>query len=183
MSDILGPYVGMTEANLADAFAQAKASKAVLLIDEVDSFLQDRSRAGKSWEVTAVNEMLTQMESFPGVFIASANLMAGLDPAALRRFDLKLRFDPLRPEQAWELLGLHARQGGLGEPGEALRPLLDKLNTLTPGDFAAVERRNRFYPLTNTEALVRALAQECAQKAPTGPSGPIGFGMPTPAAR
>jgi transitional endoplasmic reticulum ATPase len=178
VSDILGPYVGMTESNLADAFAQAKASKAVLLIDEVDSFLQDRSRAGKSWEVTAVNEMLTQMESFPGVFIASTNLMAGLDPAALRRFDLKLRFDPLRPEQAWELLCLHARQTGLDEPGETFRSQMEKLSTLTPGDFAAVERRNRFYPLVTTEELVRALAHECAQKAPAGPSGPIGFGLP-----
>ena len=32
-----------------------------------------------------VNEMLTQLESFDGVFIASTNLMDRLDAAVLRR--------------------------------------------------------------------------------------------------
>ena len=57
--------------------------KTLLLIDEVDSFLQDRRGAQRIWEVTRVNEMLTQMEGFAGVFMASTNLMGGLDPAAL----------------------------------------------------------------------------------------------------
>ena len=47
----------------------------------VDSFLQDRRKARHSWEVSAVNEMLTQMESYRGLFIASTNLIADLDQA------------------------------------------------------------------------------------------------------
>ena len=50
-------------------------------------------RQDRSWEVTGVNEMLTQMESFAGIFIASTNLRDNLDQAALRRFDLKIKFD------------------------------------------------------------------------------------------
>jgi hypothetical protein len=103
-SDLMSMWVGGTEKNIARAFRQAEQDEALLLIDEVDSFLQDRRGAQRGWEVSLVNEMLTQMESFPGVFIASTNLMAGLDQAALRRFDLKVKFDFLRPEQAWELL-------------------------------------------------------------------------------
>src|SRR3546814_2838928 len=67
-TDTLFPYttlfrsVGMTEQNLAGAFERAQQEDAVLLLDEVDSFLQDRRKARQSWEVTAVNEMLTQME-------------------------------------------------------------------------------------------------------------------------
>jgi transitional endoplasmic reticulum ATPase len=176
-SDILSPYVGMTERNLAEAFAEAKVSKAVLLIDEVDSFLQDRTSASKNWEITAVNEMLTQMESFPGVFIASTNLMTNLDPAALRRFDLKIQFCALRPEQAWELLIHHSLHAGLGEPDRQLYSLLEKQTVLTPGDFAAVSRRHRFYPFKTAESLVNALVKECALKPNTGPRGPIGFGI------
>jgi transitional endoplasmic reticulum ATPase len=176
-SDILSAYVGKTESNLAEAFAQARSSKSVLLIDEVDSFLQNRSRAQRSWEVTAVNEMLTQMESFPGVFIASTNLIEDLDPAALRRFDLKLRFLPLRTEQATQLLARHLATAGLPEATpEALRQLA-RLSTLTPGDFAAVERRHRFQPLASPEEFVRALAEECAQKVPAS-RGTIGFNIP-----
>ena len=64
---------------------------AILLIDEVDSFLQDRRHAQRSWELSGVNEMLTQMESYQGVFIGSTNLMSSLDSAALRRFVINYR--------------------------------------------------------------------------------------------
>jgi SpoVK/Ycf46/Vps4 family AAA+-type ATPase len=143
----------------------------------VDSFLQNRSRAQRSWEVTAVNEMLTQMENFPGVFIASTNLIEDLDPAALRRFDMKLRFLPLRSEQAAQLLARHLATSGLPDATpDALRQLA-RLSTLTPGDFAAVERRHRFQPLASPDEFVRALDEECAQKAPAC-RGSIGFNIP-----
>jgi transitional endoplasmic reticulum ATPase len=96
--------LGQSEKNIAHAFAQAEQDRALLLIDEVDSFLQDRRGAQRSWEVSQVNEMLTRMEAFSGVFIAFTNLMAGLDQAALRRFDLKVKFDFLKAKQAQELL-------------------------------------------------------------------------------
>ena len=113
VSDLVSPYVGMTERNLARAFRDAERERAVFLLDEVDSFLQDRRQAQHGWEVTAVNELLTQMEAYPGVFIAATNLMDDLDPAALRRFDLKVRFDYLRQDQAWPLFSRHAHSLGL----------------------------------------------------------------------
>ena len=90
-SDLMSAYVGENEKNIARAFRDAERDGALLLIDEVDSFLQDRRGAQRGWEVSLVNEMLTQTESFSGVFIASTNLMGGLDQAALRRFDLKVK--------------------------------------------------------------------------------------------
>ena len=173
-SDILSPFVGMTERNLAEAFAEAERDGALLLMDEVDSFLQDRRRAQRSWETTRVNEMLTQMESFPGVFIASTNLADGLDQAALRRFDLKMKFDYLRPQQAWSLFRSHCRQLGLPLAGDSgLRPQLERIANLTPGDFAAVERQHRFRKLQSARELLRALVQECEMK--EGSRSPIGF--------
>ena len=102
-SDLLSMWLGKTEKNIANAFKEAKEESAVLVFDEVDSFLADRSNADKSWEVTQVNEMLVQMESFDGIFIATTNLMANLDKASLRRFDLKMEFGYLKPEQSWKL--------------------------------------------------------------------------------
>lgn len=172
-SDLLSMWVGGTEQNMARAFRDAEREKAVLLIDEVDSFLQDRRGANKSWEVTAVNEMLTQMESFPGVFVASTNLMDGLDPAALRRFDLKVKFDFLTPGQATELLRRHCAQLGLDTPDAATEQAIGSLRTLTPGDFAAVLRQHRFRPLASAAQWVQSLQAECALK--QGQSTPIGF--------
>lgn len=172
-SDLLSAWVGDTEKNIACAFRDAEREKAVLLIDEVDSFLQDRRGASKSWEVTAVNEMLTQMESFAGVFIASTNLMDGLDQAALRRFDLKVKLGFLAPDQSAELLRRHCAQLGLDAPDAAAGQAIGLLRNLTPGDFAAVLRQHRFHPVDSAEQWLRSLQAECALK--EGRSTPIGF--------
>lgn len=172
-SDLMSPYVGENEQNIAQAFRRAAQDGALLMIDEVDSFLQDRRGAQRGWEVSMVNEMLTQMESYPGIFIASTNLMAGLDQAALRRFDLKVKFDFLRPEQAWELLCRYSVQIGLGVPQLDLRGRLGRLSCLTPGDFAAVLRQHRFRPIASPQCLVVALEGECTVK--EGERAPIGF--------
>ena len=111
-----------------------------------------------------MNEMLTQMEAFPGVFIASTNLMEGLDQAALRRFDLKVRFDFLKPDQARKLLRRHCLALGVAAPRDGDLARLARLVSLTPGDFAAVARQGRFRPIESCNALVAALEAECALK-------------------
>lgn len=171
-SDLLDCYVGKTEQRIAQAFAAAERENALLLIDEMDSFLQDRREARQSWEVSHVNEMLTQIETFSGVFIASTNLVGHLDQAALRRFDLKMKFGYLRPAQAWQLFNRHCRNLSLAECA-ALKPELARIANLTPGDFAAVVRRHRFHPLNSAQNLLRALVQECDLK--EGNARPVGF--------
>jgi SpoVK/Ycf46/Vps4 family AAA+-type ATPase len=173
-SDLLSMWVGGNEKALAEAFRQAADEKAVLLIDEVDSFLRDRQGARQGWELTQVNEMLTQMEDFDGIFIASTNLAAGMDRAALRRFDIKAKFGFLRTEQAWELLRRHCEAAGLAPPSLAARHRLSLLGNLTPGDFAVVSRRQRFGRFSDADQWVTALEAECELK--EGHSRPIGFG-------
>ena len=165
--------MGESEKNIAKAFREAQNDGAVLLIDEVDSFLQDRRGAQHHWEVSEVNEMLTQMESFPGVFVASTNLLEGLDQAALRRFDLKVKFDFLRPEQAWELVRRYCKQLQLPAPQPDLLTRTMRLQRLTPGDFAAVLRQHRFRPIQSPTTLISALEAECAVK--EGGKASIGF--------
>lgn len=146
---------------------QAEEQGAVLMIDEVDSFLSDRRGAQRSWEVSMVNEMLTQMESFSGIFIASTNLMDGLDQAALRRFDLKAKFDFLSTEQVWKLFVRHCKQLDLPHRKKTLPQQLAALEYLTPGDFAAVARMSRFSPLQSAEAFIQALKNEASHKEQT----------------
>jgi len=172
-SDIISPWLGMTEKNLARMFRQAQEEEAVLLLDEADSFLQDRKGAQRSWEVTEVNEMLTQMETFEGIFIASTNLMTSLDSAALRRFDLKIRFDYLKPGQAWALFVDTRTQLGI-EDQQGLESSIARLTCLTPGDFANVVRQARLRPVRSSIALLQRLRAECEIKPEGGRQG-IGF--------
>lgn len=173
VSDLVSPYVGTTEQNLARAFEKASEEQAVLLLDEVDSFLQDRKKATQSWEVTAVNEMLTQMESYRGLFIASTNLMRDLDEASLRRFDLKIHFGYLTRLQIQKLFNAHLQALKLKDPANTSGLRLSGEVNLTPGDFALVARRARFKPFANAQELADALLVESHLKIPV--PRPIGF--------
>lgn len=162
-SDLLDKYVGGTEKNIAGMFKEASQERAILLLDEADSFLRDRLLSQRSWEVTEVNELLTQMETFTGIFIASTNLMDNIDLAALRRFDFKVQFSYMKPNQRIALL-----QKATGEsdqlPTSVLRRI-QALDTLTPGDFAVAVRQAelRAKPLS-ADILLSVLEQECAIK-------------------
>ena len=162
-SDLLSMYLGETEKNIALAFKEAKEKHAVLVFDEVDSFLQDRSMAARSWEVTQVNEMLVQMESFDGIFIATTNLIDNLDKACLRRFDLKLEFGYLLPEQAQNLFKKECTLLKVKFDENASKKV-SSLGLLTPGDFASVRRQAKFRPIKNGDDFCRRLELEVALK-------------------
>jgi SpoVK/Ycf46/Vps4 family AAA+-type ATPase len=163
-SDLISKWVGGTEQNIADAFLKAKEENAVLVFDEVDSFLADRTQAKQSWEVTQVNEMLVQMENFDGIFIATTNLMDNLDKASLRRFDLKLEFDYLKPEQSWDIFLSYCEDLKLPKPSTSFKKVVKSLRFLTPGDFATVVRQNRFRHIENLDDFISRLIDEVEMK-------------------
>lgn len=165
-SDLLGPYVGQTEANIAAAFAEALEAGAFLVFDEADSLLSDRAGAQRSWEVSQVNEMLTWMEQHPLPFACTTNLVERLDPASLRRFLVKLRLSWMTPAQA--------RSAFAGFFGLTAPPALDALRTLTPADFALVSRRAELVGrLSDPRALQQFLSAECEGR--LGSIARIGF--------
>lgn len=173
-SDLISAYHGETERNLAAAFRRSAQSGEILLLDEVDTFLQERRRALRTWEVSAVNEFLTQLEASAGTVIATTNHFPELDQAALRRFDLKIALDYLLPPQSEQLLLGHCRYLRLGEPDAATRRRLASLTHLTPGDFATVARQAPFRELAGPPAFVAALETEMDLKRPAT-RGPLGF--------
>ena len=137
----MSKYVGETEQNMAAMFKEAEAEKAVLLLDEADSFLQDRRGAQRTYEVTEVNEMLQGMERFDGIFVCTTNLLDRIDQAALRRFTFKIRFKPLTAAQREKMFLTEALDGDAARLDALLRARLAKLDQLCPGDFAAVKRQ------------------------------------------
>jgi SpoVK/Ycf46/Vps4 family AAA+-type ATPase len=160
-SDLLSKWVGQTEQLLAGMFNEARQDGAVLLLDEADSFFQDRRGADAQWEVTQVNEMLVQMENFRGLFIASTNLQDRLDPASLRRFDLKIQFETLQPSQATVLVKEALTCLGLKCP-KNVQAKVELMPGLTPGDIALLLRQGRFRPFKDWADFRDRLVQELA---------------------
>lgn len=178
-SDLVSMWLGETEKNIARMFRVATADKAVLLLDEADGFLQTRQNAVRSWEVTQVNELLTQMECFEGLFVCATNFRESLDSAALRRFGLKIRFDYLNAEQSWLMfVGTLAALGG-GSPSVSdtarIKQELSALRNLTPGDFNAAKQRFELLgEAISVDGFLEALQEESRLK-PDGNRRPIGF--------
>lgn len=170
VAELTSCFVGETEKQIAQAFREASRDNAVLLLDEADSFLRDRKLANYGWEATQVNELLTQLEAFEGYFVATTNLLDSFDGASLRRFDLKAKFDFLKPEQAVELAGRVLATTNIALD-DAARDRIGHMAQLTPGDFAAVMRQSRFHPLADAVDFAGRLAQEVLLKDPYARSG------------
>ena len=166
-SDIFGKFVGETEENIALSFKEAKNKKAMLIIDEADSFLQSRKNAKNSWEVSFVNEMLTQMENFDYPFVCTTNLMDTLDEASLRRFTFKIKFDFLTSQQI-RIAFAHFFKQKISENA-------CNINGLTIGDFVTVKKKLEFLGINNSNDILDLLIQEVKFKNTDSLKNTIGF--------
>ncbi|EGB15666.1 AAA ATPase central domain protein [Pseudodesulfovibrio mercurii] len=174
-SDLLSKWVGGTEENLARAFAEAEREGHVLLVDEADSFISSRDQAMHRWEISHVNEFLTQMETFRGILICSTNRADELDAASRRRFTHKIRVDYLTRHGNLvffdKILGPYFR----GKLNGAARSRLAGLADAAPGDFKVVRDKIVLEPrgTYSGERLLQMLEEEVAAKRRRRPC--IGF--------
>jgi SpoVK/Ycf46/Vps4 family AAA+-type ATPase len=156
-SDLESCWVGVTEQNIAEAFKEAREEKALLIIDEGDHFISDRTKHMRSWETSRTEEMLQQLEAHPYPVVFTTNLMENIDKAAIRRFTYKIKFDYLTLNQviiAWKDYFPNAKL-----------PKEIHLSRLCPGDFATVYKKAEFENyLTDTALLYKKLEEEMENK-------------------
>jgi transitional endoplasmic reticulum ATPase len=165
-SDLSSMWLGESEKTIARAFEEAADLRAFLIIDEADSLLRDRLAAQHSWEITQVNEMLTQMERHPYPFACTTNAPELLDAAAARRFLFKVRFLSMTPDQIAKAFR-HAFSAD--PPGFVL-----KLGGLTQADFATVAKKASALGVRDSKTFAQWLEYE-AQAKPDAGRRRIGF--------
>ena len=166
-SDLLNQYVGGTEQRISAAFAEAEANKEILLLDEGDSLLSSREGAVRSWEVSQVNTLLSEMEKFSSILIVSSNLIQRIDQAALRRFTFRLNFDYLQNDGKEVFFNTYfTKPMQLKELTKQEKDRLHAIEKITPSDFRNV--RQQFYYLADNELtnmeIIEALEAELASK-------------------
>jgi hypothetical protein len=103
-SDLLSPFVGVAEKNIARMFREAEERGTLLVLDEADALLTDRGNARRSWELTQAAEFLQGLQEFGGTLIACTNRLTAIDSALRRRFHQCVTFGPLPPELTEEAL-------------------------------------------------------------------------------
>lgn len=89
LSTVLSKWLGETEKLLGQVFDVAEAAGAVLVLDEAESLLRQRSsgQSGGGGMGTGVAYMLTRLDRYTGVLVATTNRIEDLDEAFFRRFD------------------------------------------------------------------------------------------------
>jgi SpoVK/Ycf46/Vps4 family AAA+-type ATPase len=164
-SDILDPFVGVAEQKIRGAFEEAENEEAILIIDEVDTLLFTRGQAQRSWEISQINEFLTQMERYRGILICTTNRLKGLDDASIRRFNRKLGFNFLKPEG--NVIFYRKLLSPLTDTplDEKAQESLKGIHDLAPGDFRIVRDRFSFYPKRQISHQILTGALETEVKA------------------
>lgn len=136
---IIFRYFGESETAINDAFIEAEEKGALLLFDEVDSYISKKIDAetggGKAYNDMA-NCFMQAMESYCGLMVATTNYANHLDPAFYRRFNkiVDFRF----PDEAGmrQLFNLYFPSVDFDE--EDLESIC-RTGKLGPGDFSSLE--------------------------------------------
>ena len=167
-SDLLAPYIGQSEKNIAEAFEAAREAQAMLIFDEADSLLFDRREAVRSWEVSQVNEMLTWMEQHPLPFCCTTNMMERFDSASLRRFTFHILFHYLDAKGLARAYAIFFQMADVPAHGLGFA-------NLTPGDFAQARRQADMLGIAEDLDRVVALIADISRMKPGNPRSSIGF--------
>ena len=165
-SDIQSCYIGECEKNMAEMFKEAERSNSMLILDEADTFLQNRSNAVRAWEISQTNQLLVELENAKIPFVATTNLMDTLDEASLRRFTFKIKFDFMTNEQANKAM----------EYFFGIKDANLNIKGLTAGDFSTVKKKAEFLNITDLTELTKMLKDEVQiKKIPELNKNTIGF--------
>lgn len=97
LDQVFSRYVGETEKHLVRVFALAERSQSLLLLDEADALLAQRTdvkQANDRFGNLAVNVVLQLMEQYDVISVATTNRESGLDEASTRRFSYRFTIPP-----------------------------------------------------------------------------------------
>lgn len=168
ISDLQSPFVGQTEINIHEAFDMAKREGAILVLDEADIWLMDRSRAHRSWEISQTNQMLQEMEVATTPVIVTTNLFKSMDQAALRRFVFKIGFKYVTPRQV--------KQAFKTFYGLSVSSKDSNISYAAPGDFVVVKKQLEFLGKSGDVKTVKeAILDEIKNKKDDFKDTSIGF--------
>ena len=144
-ANMTSAYLGETEKLIDSAFEEAFENDGLLLLNEGDSFLQNRDNAKHSWELTQTNQMLQNLEHSKIPVVFTTNLPKTLDKASKRRFTFDLYFDFPTDEQQKEMFKYFF---GIDFNG-------NWKYKATPGDFAVISKKCKFLKLNSFEDIMK----------------------------
>ena len=116
LSAVVNKYIGETEKNLNQVFSRAEELDVILLLDEGDALLTQRTGVQSSNDRYAnleTNFLLQRLESFEGILIVTTNAGDRIDRAFRRRMDVVINFSTPEAMERWSIWQSHLPPGHL----------------------------------------------------------------------
>jgi len=157
-AELESPFVGETENRIHKFLSGTKGKPSVILLDEADSMLMDRSSAEGStrrYQINLVNCWLRELDDFEGILVFTTNHADGFDPALERRIMFRMEFKtPSREvrKRLWESLFQKAPIPGHNE--------LDLSTVAQKYDFTGGRTRLAFMDALQRAAEVGSITQD-----------------------
>ncbi|HEX8501942.1 MAG TPA: ATP-binding protein [Pyrinomonadaceae bacterium] len=110
LSSVVNKYIGETEKSLNQVFARAEELDVILLLDEGDALLTQRTNVNSSNDRYAnleTNFLLQRLETFEGIIVVTTNASERIDGAFQRRMDVVVDFRAPEPAERWQIWRLH----------------------------------------------------------------------------
>ena len=110
LSTVVNKYIGETEKNLSQVLARAEELDVILLLDEGDALLTQRTSvqtANDRYANLETNYLLQRLETFEGILIVTSNASHRIDEAFQRRMDVVIHFRPPDVAERWAIWQLH----------------------------------------------------------------------------
>jgi len=110
LSTIVNKYIGETEKNLARVFSLVEELDVILLLDEGDALLTQRTSvntANDRYANLETNYLLQRLESFEGILIVTTNAGDRIDSAFQRRMDTVIEFSAPDVDERRRIWNLH----------------------------------------------------------------------------
>ncbi|NLT95945.1 MAG: AAA family ATPase [Clostridia bacterium] len=95
LSQVVSKYIGETEKNLKEIFAEGEKSNVILFFDEVDVLMGKRTEQKDAHDKYANLEvafLLQSMEDYQGISIMATNFLQNIDSAFIRRLNYVIHF-------------------------------------------------------------------------------------------
>ncbi|WP_051361954.1 ATP-binding protein [Solimonas soli] len=118
LASTVNKYLGETEKNLAQVFALAEELDVVLLLDEGDSLLAQRTdvnNANDRYANLETNFLLQRIESYTGILLITTNAADRLDKAFARRMDTVVSFRLPDQSLRYDILQRHLPAHGIDD--------------------------------------------------------------------
>ncbi|HWA26490.1 MAG TPA: ATP-binding protein [Lacunisphaera sp.] len=165
LSAVINKYIGETEKNLHQLLSRAEELDIVLLLDEGDALLTQRTavaNANDRYANLETSYLLQRLETFEGIIVVTTNASDRIDDAFQRRMDVVVGFRPPDAAERHRLWQLHLPADHRVD--EALLGRVAGRCSLTGGQIRNAALHARVLALDNGGIVTSAYVQAAVER-------------------